>query len=151
MDQNHFLRKGQAAYVLVDDDEEERNQLRLALERESVPLPIYEVGNGLELLDFLSLMPQNGPGIVRLLVVMDIQMPVLDGLQTVRKLRQHALWEYISVLLISDCAHPDTVERAIDSGACGYMLKATTVEGYKGRLANFLPALFDETLSRPFA
>lgn len=76
------------SYVVVDDDEDDRLLMRLALEQANRMLPVFEFSDGQELIDYLT---ENAASqadtYVHWLVVMDINMPRLNGLDTVEKIR----------------------------------------------------------------
>lgn len=60
------------------------------------------------------------------IVLMDLKMPVLDGVQATRQLRRHH--PRISVLVLSTYADDDWVLNALRAGAAGYLLKDTRRE-----------------------
>ncbi len=57
------------------------------------------------------------------LVLMDIDMPVMDGIEATRRLRD--LLPGVRVLILSMHNHPHQVEQSLAAGACGYVLKNT--------------------------
>jgi len=72
--------------------------------------------NGVDLLEQLKI---NKPDVV----LLDMRMPVMDGLSTLRELKKH--YPRIKVLMLSiNAASPD-VEEALKIGADGYLLKST--------------------------
>lgn len=119
------------SYILVDDDEDDRFLIKLALDMAQKPLPIYEFTNGQELLDFLV----YNSGIrddddVHWLVVMDINMPILDGLSALRRIRQRPAWQQIPILILSSADDKRTRDQAMASGANGYIVKPNNVHEY---------------------
>ena len=73
-------------------------------------------GNGQEALDLVS---QTGPDVV----LMDLKMPVLNGVQATRRLRQ--AYPRVYVLVLTTYAADEWVFDAIRAGAAGYLLKDT--------------------------
>lgn len=65
------------------------------------------------------------------LVLMDIEMPVLNGIETTQQLKQK--YPHIKVVILTVFDHDDTIFKAIKAGADGYLLKEISPENlYKG-------------------
>lgn len=99
--------------MVVDDSQEMQRYLRLLLELDS-----YEVetaGNGSEALRRLR------EGCAPALVLLDVQMPGMDGLRTLRSLRK--LRPDLKVIMCSAVDDPGKIQRATSLGAQGYLVK----------------------------
>lgn len=57
------------------------------------------------------------------LVLLDIQMPVVDGLRTLELIRKHEEWDHIPVIFLTASEDQETVEQAGRLGAAGYIKK----------------------------
>lgn len=74
-------------------------------------------------------------------VVLDVSMPVLNGIEAARRMR--AAGRSLNIVFLSVDNDPDTCRAALDTGACGYVLKA--------RLAtDLVPAIKAATQGRRF-
>lgn len=87
---------------------------------------LFEAGDGEELLQRLD------QGQVPDVVLMDLQMPNLDGLQTVRLLR--AQYPRVRVVIISMHDEPELIESLKAEGAHGYLLKNASPEEVSGAI-----------------
>ncbi len=105
--------------LLVDDHAVLRSGLRLLLEREEGLEPVGEAGSAEEALRAL---PRLTPDVV----VIDIEMPGIGGLEGVTKIRERAPDAHLLVLSMHDQARD--VRRAFDAGAHGYLPKAAADE-----------------------
>ncbi|HEX8349429.1 MAG TPA: response regulator transcription factor [Hymenobacter sp.] len=103
--------------VLVDDHTILRNGIRTLLATAPDLEVVGQVGNGLLLLELLAQTPAD-------LVVLDVNMPVLDGLATIKALRQQ--FPVVKVLVLSMLDHEQYVTRMLEAGALGYILKTAT-------------------------
>jgi len=99
---------------LVDDHPMVRGGLRAMLAAEPGLLVVGEANHGQALLDELPTTPTD-------VVLLDINMPVLDGLATTQRLR--AEFPEVKVLILSMLSHERYVGQLFEAGALGYALK----------------------------
>ncbi|HWH29364.1 MAG TPA: response regulator transcription factor, partial [Mycobacteriales bacterium] len=104
--------------VVADDQELVRSGLRMVLEARGVDV-LGEAGNGREAIDVVE---QHRPDVV----LMDIRMPVLDGIAATRELVARAASTRVLVLTTYDL--DEYVYGALRAGAAGFLLKATPPE-----------------------
>ena len=100
---------------LVDDHTIVRDGIRALLVGEPGLEVVGEAGNGLELLERLPTTPTD-------VVVLDVNMPVLDGLATTRRLQ--AEYPEVRILVLSMLSHERYIGQILDAGAHGYVLKS---------------------------
>jgi signal transduction histidine kinase/DNA-binding response OmpR family regulator/CHASE3 domain sensor protein len=62
------------------------------------------------------------------LVLMDVMMPVMDGLSATREIRKNPDWKKLPIITLTAKAMPDDQQRCIDAGANDYMAKPLDVE-----------------------
>src|SRR6185503_18349857 len=78
--------------LVVEDDPSMRQMLRRMLEKDG--WPVREAENGVAALEALA---SHRPG----LIILDLLMPVMDGLQVVEELQKHEDWRKIPVVVVS--------------------------------------------------
>jgi DNA-binding NarL/FixJ family response regulator len=101
---------------LVDDHAVMREGLRAVLGGNSNLEVVGEAANGRELLDQLATTPTD-------VVMLDMNMPVLDGLSTISLLREQ--FPEVRILMLSMLGHERIIGQVLDAGADGYVLKST--------------------------
>jgi len=100
---------------VVDDYEPWRRFVRLALQIHPACEVISEVSDGLEAVrQAQDLQPD--------LIVLDIGLPTLNGIEAARRIRGHI--PEAKILFLSENRSLDTVEEALRSGGSGYVLKS---------------------------
>lgn len=104
--------------LLVDDHPAVRAGIRLQLESRGV-IVVGEAADGGEA---LTMIRQTAPSVV----VADIRMPGIDGMQLIELVRDEQL--DVAIVLLSAVTEAHLVQRALDLGASGYVGKAATFE-----------------------
>ncbi len=111
--------------LIVDDSSVMRKIVARALQQGGVSLAeVLEAGNGSEALDILRQQKVD-------LVLSDINMPVMDGLEFVRQLQGVENAKGIPVLMITTEGSESHVMQAISNGARGYIRKPFTPDQMK--------------------
>jgi|GEM_PF-932345 len=100
--------------LTIDDDPAVRQLTRKAIE--NMGYTSVEVPSGLDGLSFLE---KRNPQ----LILLDIMMPTVDGFEVLRKIKDHASWRNIPVIMFSAISEEDRVKEALDLGAVDYILK----------------------------
>lgn len=73
------------------------------------------------------------------LVLMDIQLPGMDGLAATRLIRQDQNLKDIPVVALSAHAMESDINKALESGCNGYITKPVTVASFRRKVLSFLP------------
>jgi two-component system chemotaxis sensor kinase CheA len=103
--------------ILLVDDSQTTRQMTAAL-LQSGGYETLEAADGTEALSVLSARSVD-------LVVSDVQMPLLDGLGLLQRIREHPEWSEIPVILLTSLAAPEEQKRGLELGADAYLLKQT--------------------------
>jgi signal transduction histidine kinase/CheY-like chemotaxis protein/CHASE3 domain sensor protein len=111
--------------LIVEDDVRNVYALTNILEPRGAIIEIAR--NGREALDVLE-KRANQPGSAIDLVLMDVMMPVMDGLAATREIRKNTNWKKLPIITLTAKAMPDDQQRCIDAGANDYMAKPLDVE-----------------------
>ena len=105
--------------LIVDDHEVVRRGLLAFLDSEPDIEVLGQAGGGGEALELLASMESGGslPDVV----VMDLQMAPIDGIESTRQIR--ALYNDIEIVALTSFAEEERVHAALQAGATGYLLK----------------------------
>ena len=118
--------------LIVDDSAAIRKILQRVLRQTDVPIgQVFEANDGQEALQSLKQQPVG-------LVLSDINMPNMDGLQFLSQVRATPEWKNIPVVMITTEGSQNRVMEAVQLGASGYVRKPFTAEQIKEKLAGLL-------------
>ena len=112
--------------LIVEDDIRNVYSLTNVLEPRGAVVEIAR--NGQEALEALARSAEEDPANAIDLVLMDVMMPVMDGLTATRRIREDARWAKLPILMLTAKAMPDDQERCIAAGASDYMAKPIDVD-----------------------
>ncbi len=120
--------------LVVDDSAAIRKILQRVLRQTGMSIgAIHEAGDGRQALETLAAQRVD-------LVLSDINMPNMDGLQLLASLRASAEWSNIPVVMITTEGGEMKVAEAVKLGASGYVRKPFTADQIKEKLSGFLEA-----------
>ncbi len=131
--------------VVADDQAMIRQALSSLLNLESDIEVVDQAGDGQELLDIITDQVD--------LVLMDVEMPKLDGLSACAQVRKR--FPGVKVLVVTTFGRPGYVKRALEAGAGGFIVKDSPLPELVGAIRKVAsgeqvidPALAIETLTR---
>jgi two-component system chemotaxis response regulator CheY len=120
--------------LIVDDSSVMRKIVERALRQAGLDtMVVHEAGSGIEGLDVLRAKQVD-------LILSDINMPSMDGLEFLRQLRAQNLAPGVPVVMITTESSEEHVKQAILAGAQGYIRKPFTAEQVKERVLPLLTA-----------
>jgi two-component system, chemotaxis family, chemotaxis protein CheY len=107
-----------AKILIVEDDADSREMLAFLLSGRGFEVSCAEDGK-----DALELIENEPPG----LIITDISMPVMDGIELIERLRQHPEWRLIPVLVMS-AFRSEIVNNAMQAGANASTVKPLEID-----------------------
>jgi CheY-like chemotaxis protein len=115
--------------LLVEDNVMNRRLAQFLLKSEGYI--VYEATNGREALELVK---AHAPD----LILMDLQLPELDGFTTTQILKQDATTKDIPVVALTAYAMTGDAERALEAGCDGYITKPFDKQGFLETVASYL-------------
>jgi two-component system chemotaxis response regulator CheY len=120
--------------LIVDDSAAIRKILQRVLRQTEIPIgTVYEAGDGQEALATLRAQTVG-------LVLSDINMPNMDGLEFLSKVRAEQAWQKLPIVMVSTEGTHAKVLEAVERGASGYVRKPFTAEQIQEKLAGLVTA-----------
>lgn len=122
--------------LAVEDDA--RNIFALSSILESKGANLLIARNGREALDVLDSIATRENGKIDL-VLMDVMMPVMDGLSATREIRRRAAWKKLPIIALTAKAMSDDRKKCIDAGVSDYIPKPLDVDKLVSLVKVWLP------------
>lgn len=114
--------------LLVEDNPMDVDLTRRAFNRQKVPNPIYIARDGEEALSFI---PRWEAGEnVPLLILLDLKLPKVDGLEVLRVFKQHPEYASIPIVILSTSTEDSDIRVAYLEGANSYIAKPVDFETF---------------------
>ena len=118
--------------LIVDDSAAIRKILQRVLRQTDIPIgEVLEAGDGVEALKALEGRQVN-------LIMSDINMPNMDGIQLLTHLKASEKWKSVPIVMVTTEGGQAKVIEAVQLGAAGYVRKPFTAEQIKEKLAGLL-------------
>jgi DNA-binding NarL/FixJ family response regulator len=111
-------RTGPTTVVLADDQDLMRSGLRVLIDSDPDLTVVGEAGTGVEALDLVS---RARPDVV----LMDIRMPVMDGVEATRRIAADPDLGRTRVVVLTTFDTDENIHDALRAGASGFVLKDT--------------------------
>lgn len=125
MPENHL------AILLIEDDAVDVMNVRRAFEKNKLTNPIFEAKNGIEGLEIL----RSGTLPERHIVLLDLNMPKMNGIEFLRELRADPELRTTSVVVLTTSNDEKDKVEAYQLNVAGYLLKPVTFSSFVDRMA----------------
>jgi two-component system chemotaxis response regulator CheY len=109
-----------AKVMIVDDSLMVRQQVRTALD--GAGFAVVEAKDGADALEKLAAFPDTS------LVVLDINMPNMNGIEFLQSLRNNEQHAQVPVVMLTTEGHPELMQQAKSLGAKGWIIKPFKAE-----------------------
>jgi len=117
-------------YILIaEDDMDDRYLMKTALEETGITEEVKYAENGVEVINFLeAVIEKNGVYNYPRLILLDLNMPKMDGREVLKKIKTHEAYRKIPVIVFSTTKNQLEVNRCYDLGANTYIIKPVSYD-----------------------
>lgn len=126
--ENAAIRPDAPLLLVIDDNEDIRRMITVLMGKD---YNVISASNGKE---GLSLAAKHVPDVI----ICDVMMPVMDGLECCRHLKEEVSTSHIPVLMLTACSLDEQRAQGYDSGADGYLSKPFSSAVLKSRCRNLI-------------
>jgi two-component system response regulator len=132
--------------LMADDDEDDRLLAKDAMEAAGSSYNCFTVADGQELLDYLrceGAYKDKAPSELPSVILLDLNMPVMDGRETLKQLKADKLLATIPVVILSTSAEVEDINDGYGLGASSYLIKPTEFSTMVTMMKQFNDYWFD--------
>lgn len=115
----------QIKILVVDDDKEDHLILFEYFRESGLENHVHFVENGIKAIEYLEMKNQDE---LPHLIVLDLNMPLLNGTQTLLQLKQSIRFKNIPVIIYSTSESENEKRKCLSFGAIDYLVKPVTLE-----------------------
>lgn len=126
-----------ARILYADDDHDDHFFLRESISHTGLAADIVYLTDGDQVIRYLEKNSDSLPS----LIVLDLNMPRLNGKQTLELLKKDARYANIPVIILSTSNNKLDKEFCTSRGAVSYLVKPGHFDGYRDVVRNFVPYL----------
>jgi two-component system response regulator len=132
--------------MLIEDNPDDRDLTIRALKKNNILNPVTVAGNGAEALALLLGDDHRDDGSPAL-ILLDLKMPKVDGLEVLRRLRADRRTRVVPVVVLTSSKEEEDLRAAYDLGANGYLRKPVTFSEFSEAISSI--GLFWLILNQP--
>jgi len=116
--------------LLVEDDEVDIMNVKRAFKKNNITNPLYICHNGIEALDFLN--GKRDPSIVDLpkIILLDLNMPKMGGIEFLGEIRKDDRLKHISVFVMTTSNEDKDKINAYNLNVAGYIIKPLSMDKF---------------------
>lgn len=126
----------QKKILYADDDIDDKTWVKEACKAINYELDIDFVENGRLAIEYLN---SKKPAEMPCLVVLDLNMPELDGRQTLQRIKAHGNYKNIPVIIVTTSSNKVDMEICKRLGAALYLVKPDTHSEWQHIVRQFIP------------
>lgn len=125
--------------LLVDDSEDDIMVARKAFSQLSFPHKLETAQSAQDALDYLQCRGRyaDRKPVLPDLLLLDINMPLMDGIALLKILKADQLLKKIPVIMLTSSSAMADVSRSYECGAASFITKPESLEGFKNLLGDF--------------
>jgi CheY-like chemotaxis protein len=112
--------------LLVEDDEVDVMNVKRAFSKSNIQNPLFVASNGVEALEMLNSEISPLPRII----ILDINMPKMNGIEFLKALRADENLKHISVFVVTTSNEDSDKIKAYDLNVAGFILKPLSFEKF---------------------
>jgi two-component system, response regulator len=120
--------KNKSTILIAEDDSDDCYLIRLAFEDCKIDNPILFFKNGLEIVEYINNQDTTEQKSVGL-IILDLNMPKMGGIETLRTLKANPLWRKTPVVIMTTSKTAADIDKCYDLGANSFISKSSSFEG----------------------
>jgi len=128
--------------LIAEDDDVDIMSIKRAFQQLGVLNELIITGNGEEIFNYLD----NPNSQLPCTIILDINMPKMNGHECLKKLTQNFKYKHIPVFILSSSSEKNDVDRSFQRGIAGYILKEVEFDQFMNSIKILTPYWVLQTL-----
>lgn len=116
--------------LVIEDNPMDLDFMLQAFEESFVANPIRVCRDGEEALDYINAHPTPADPDLPLVVLLDLRLPKVDGMEVLRQARQHPIWKQVPFIIFTTSRENSDIERAYALGANSFIVKPVDLASF---------------------
>lgn len=129
--------------ILADDNIEEGSLTIRALQRNNLASSVLHLTDGEEVIEYIRSNPAQKPR----LILLDVKMPKVDGIEVLRYLKTDREWKNIPAVMFTSSGEEKDVAESYTLGANGYVVKPVSTDSFRSAIEGI--GIFWMKLNKP--
>ncbi len=109
--------------LLIEDNPMDLDLTCQAFKEHSIANPIAVCRDGEEALQYMGEHQLAADSQLPILVLLDLRLPKVDGIEVLRQIRSHAIWKLVPVVVLTTSRENTDIEAAYQLGVNSYIVK----------------------------
>ena len=131
--------------LIADDDEDDHFLLADSFRFFNYPqVRSTSVKNGAELMSTLR-KAAEGAGILPNGIILDVNMPLMDGMEALKQIKANAALRHIPVYMVTTLRNMDKLEACLESGAANFFTKPNHTRDYERIVKEIMDGVFENS------
>ena len=109
--------------LIIEDHDMDLDFCLQAFEEHAVANPVIACRDGEEAIQFIDAHPSSDDRQFPLLVLLDLRLPKVDGIDVLRHARQQPVWKRVPFVILTTSRENTDISRAYELGVNSYIVK----------------------------
>ena len=109
--------------LVVEDSDMDLDFCMQAFDEHAIANPVIVCRDGDEAIQFIDAHPASDDPRLPLLVLLDLRLPKVDGMEVLRHARQHPVWKQIPFIILTTSRENSDIGTAYQIGVNSYIVK----------------------------
>ena len=109
--------------LMVEDNEMDLDLCMQAFKEHAIANPLVVCRDGEEAIQYIDAHPESGDPAVPVIVLLDLRLPKVDGIDVLRHARQQEVWQKVPFIVLTTSRQDSDIGAAYKLGVNSYIVK----------------------------
>jgi CheY-like chemotaxis protein len=109
--------------LLIEDNDVDLWLTQAIIQENELPVTLHTVKDGSDAINFLNKVAPFQQAITPDLILLDLQLPAMDGHEVLREIKSNSSLSHIPIVILTSSSHPRDIESTYNDHASAYLNK----------------------------